>query len=291
MQSKMVLNRARAAVAVEVAVAAHGESVAGILTAHQTQAEEESGSSGIDYHKLIEELTSSLTTAREAMIAADAHHQRLQARLIESREQLKSRKRGLLRIFLQIRHTVRSLYGLGGDLTLTGVSGPSPADPVTLLAQARQTMDLLVAPEVEAEALGLGGVRLDFAAMARDLEPAVTALQGAVDEFALVVGLRDATLMTKNEAIVDFDRTQARVIPLLADLFRLAGVEELAARIRTTVSGRRRRRPKPEDPTEALATQKALEPPAAATTASSVPGFAIPPSSAAGDDALPEVIC
>ena len=266
MRTEAVLDRLFSGEAVLTAANTHQTEVAGLLderygrTAPPPAPAPDEGAEPLDnpenaavafsYQQHIADLTSDLSQARDTLIGAEDQHQRKLALIDALMDQRDDLVGELSKRFFQVRHTIESVFGPGRGFALANVSGTTPEGPDRLVQQAAQTIGFLRDPAVETPAHGLGGVRVDLAQLADDLETPLLALRATLADLARVRKEAQGTLAVKRNAIEEFDGVFGWVSRALESLFHLAGQHALAERIRPTA----RRRGRASDEGEASET-------------------------------------
>ncbi len=126
------------------------------------------------------------------------------------------------------------------------VSGSTPPYSKALAEQVDQTAKFLRSPQVNPPTKKVDGV--DFSAMAKDLETGYQRLIQVRAELAEATKIADATRQATYRAIDTFDDLFLWVARSLEGLFRLAGEQELADRVRTSAHRVTRRQAAQQQP-------------------------------------------
>ena len=143
--------------------------------------------------------------------------------------------------YYQARHTLESLFGRQRGFEVLAVDGDTPRDPTGLINQVRSTSTFLQEPKVEGLTVELAGVSVDLPTMGSQLTSDADDLEGVLTELDRERKKAETTRKAKNDAIAEFDRRYLWVGRALETYFHLAGMHELAERVRpsTRRPGRR----------------------------------------------------
>ncbi|MCP3963965.1 MAG: hypothetical protein GY719_39535 [bacterium] len=249
---------------VSAAIRTHGGQAADVLNGDQTTPE---GEPAKDYRPIFTDLGDRLDVAQEGMLEANSTHLGQLARVSELRTRRDEIKEQLLAAFTPARHTLENLYGSTRGFTVVGVAGSTLRDPRGLIKQVRDTVDFLEDPKVE---LNRTVEEVDV-----DLPAVATRLSKGADQLELVVAAHaeadkdaETTRLAKNEAIEKYDRQFFYVGRATEGLFDLAGMHDLAERVRPSIRRPGRREddkgddkpeaatsePAPSDDTESVST-------------------------------------
>ena len=170
-----------------------------------------------------------LAFIREAMVIADGDH-RAQCESVSFMLGVRNRAAETLHHrLIRLRSFLEGVYGRDGARAF-GFAGrtPRPQESEALVTQARETLDVLRLPEQTRPPSDPPGFRPDFSAVIPELEGEIDTLRRCLRETAGARHDRDATQLTKNEALAGFDEVYTCVVDLAADMARLAGEHELA---------------------------------------------------------------
>ncbi|MCP3959801.1 MAG: hypothetical protein GY719_18285 [bacterium] len=228
------------------------------------------------YRQHLDHLLGDLRTVHTGLaVAEDAHQGKLMLleELFYQRDRVGER---LQNLFFKVRHTLETLYSetqrkgrrWRRGFVLASITGATPRTPRRFLQQVEQTERFLREPVVDPPTLELNGVQVDFDELANDLEPVRREYGDLLDAIDRTQKEAQGALVAKNEAIDEYDRVFGWVTRAFESLFSLAGMEELARRIRPSVRRKGRRAIDEEDAPEAA---DASESAAASAPAESAP--------------------
>ena len=143
--------------------------------------------------------------------------------------------------YFKARHTLETLFGRERGFEMLAVDGETPRDPTGLIHQVRSTVNFMQEPKIELPAVDVAGIDMDPAAMAIQLTDEADELESVLTGIERERKNAETTRMVKNEAIAEFDRRYLWVGRGLETYFHLAGMHELAEKVRpsTRRSGRR----------------------------------------------------
>ncbi len=240
-----------------------------------------------NYRRHLDHLLGDLKTVHTGLSAAEDRHQgklMLLEELHHQREEVGEKLQG---VFFKVRHTLETLYSetqrrgrrWRRGFVLASVSGATPRTPRRFLNQVEQTEGFLRKPAVEPPALALNGVKVDFADLADDLKPLREEYRDLLNAIDRTQKQAEGALEIKNQAIDEYDRVFGWVTRAFESLFSLAGLEELARRIRPSVRRKGRRAVDEEEapqeqasaaesPSDAASPPESQPPPAAAASPS-----------------------
>jgi hypothetical protein len=252
---------------IKVALVGDGDRIGGLLNEKHPLPVEE-GEPVFDYRQHMRALDNQLDVAvAGAAVAEDTHsdEQIRTSRLQQERDAVAGRGYGKL---VSARQGLESVYERGG-YELAFLSGATPKAPRRLCEQLGQTVKLLRRPAVERRGVKVQGFSVDFDAVADDLDAEEKDLRAALDGVDAVKKRAEGTMVVKNEALDVLRRTVIWVGRTTEGMFRLAGEDGLADRIRTATrrpSAGPEDEPAPDSP-EPVPDSPAPEPPASAPQA------------------------
>ena len=195
----------------------------------------------VDYAGVFGNLSTELRSAHQGMVAANTAHLAQLACIVALQERRTGLAKGLITRFLRVRHGLEGFFGARHGFPMLAVAGDTPRDPVGLVHQVRETVDFLQQPKVELPSLDLDGIQIDLVATAAQLGGEADLLDQVLVELDRARKDAEVTRQTKNDAIDLFDDIFLWVGRALESYFHLAGMHDLAARVRPSArrSGRR----------------------------------------------------
>lgn len=218
---------------VHAAAETHSGEAGGILNQRyaRVQAAAE-GQSATDYRLVLTDLGGELEQARQTMLSANHAHLGQLALIVDLQKQRDTLNLGLFDRYYQARHTLESLFGRERGFEVLAVDGETPRDPSGLITQVRSTVTFLEEPKVELPSVDLAGVAIDLTAMARQLGSDADDLEDVLAAIERERKNAETTRKAKNDAIAEFDRHYLWVGRGLETYFHLAGMHEVAGRVR-----------------------------------------------------------
>lgn len=235
--SKMVTRRQDEAAVVIQATITHADLVGSRL--EQTLAPgpgSEVPGSGSSSADLIRRLGQTLQASVEALVQADQAHEREKGRSRPVRRELDEATAALYREIVDLRRAV-DLVGGQPALAKLGLKGITTREPLALCRVGDAVHTRL--PALASELSTRRGLVFDASAYLGPVAAATSRLENAREAWVRKGRERDITLMDKLRAMSAFDTCYLSVARALEALFRLAGMDELADRVRP----RRRRGP------------------------------------------------
>ncbi len=211
-----------------------------------------------DYRRHLDHLFGDLETVHTGLAEAEDAHQSKLMLLEELYHQRDEVGQKLEAVYFKVRHTLETLYSetqrrgrrWSRGFVLANVSGATPRTPRRFLQQVEQTEKFLRQPAVEPPALELKGIKVDFVDLADDLKPLRQRFSDLSDAIDVTAKQAEGAMVAKNQAIEEYDRVFGWVSRAFESLFSLAGLEELARRIRPSVRRKGRRAVDEEDAPE-----------------------------------------
>ncbi len=201
-----------------------------------------------DFEALQLGLVSLVESEIDKVVALDEAHV---AELDENREQLQERRQAFPQLFdhlTGIQMSCEGIYGEAASLKLFGGVRLLPEDPVELHRVGKRVQSRLADPAYEIT----GQPRLpawqpdDRIQLAEGLKVAVDRLEQALEELEAERKSSDDSLLEKQRAIEASGRTIRFGATCLASLYSLAGLDELAAKVRPKRRAPRRRGGEPD---------------------------------------------
>ncbi|MCP3959129.1 MAG: hypothetical protein GY719_14865 [bacterium] len=247
-KSTSIASRERTFRVVNAALDTHTGEATEILNDHFAPDPVVDGQAVTNYRTVFADLGSELRKARQTMLSANTTHLGQLALIVDLRKQRDGLQEVLFDRYFKARHTIETLYGKSQGFELLAVSGETPRDPTGLVNQVRETVEFLHEPKVEVSAPDLDGVQIDLSTIATQLGSGADELDTALVAIDRERKNGQTTRKAKNDAIAEFDRRYLWVGRALETYFNLAGMFELAERVRpsTRRPGRRAVDEKPE---------------------------------------------
>ncbi|MDI3282957.1 hypothetical protein [Polyangium sp. 15x6] len=233
MASKAVTDRQKSARAVTAAAHTHANEVAThvaeLLSPHLRPDEEMPDVSL--FLRLVGRL---IATENEALVRADAAHERELADDAAPRKARDEAVEKVRRILVDLRAAVETTCGMAG-LPRLHLLEAVPTDPSVLATIGRSVLDALRDESVRLPAPRRRGLSLDREAFAEELELELPPLEKALAAVAREAREAEATLRQKRAAMEANDRAFSRGAAVLSSTFALAGLEDLAGRLKPSV--------------------------------------------------------
>jgi hypothetical protein len=191
-----------------------------------------------------------LAHTAEAMVAADEAHEKELSDDAAPREARDAAAEKLFASVVELREVATGLLGAGATATLE-LTGKTPQEPVALSHAAGEVATALV--EKKLPKSRVRGATFHAQEWADRLGEERGALDEALADVTKEEREAEATLITKTTAIAAYDDAFARVAAALGGLLKLAGEDDLAARVRpsTRRPGRANEDPAPTATTPA----------------------------------------
>ncbi|RAL25150.1 hypothetical protein DL240_02770 [Lujinxingia litoralis] len=114
-----------------------------------------------------------------------------------------------------------------------GLDGPLPRGPKALESFGQNAVDMLLAADMEIEAMG---ARFSTVELARNIEAPIGALRQTLQVLREEERKAEELLTERNRLIDVWTLTYQTVAGILENLYRFAGEEELARRVRPTIT-------------------------------------------------------
>lgn len=251
MASKLVIHRVRQASQLCSAVHVHGSRAAEAL---RKVLEPTLGDGAVDAGPLLAQLAAKVAAERDELVARDeaAFGEKVEAR--KPRRRRDKLARDLYGRVGRLRATLDGIYGKGESRWLLGLKGKTSQDPLVLHRQASRIVAQCRDPETSWPEAGFASLAFTPEVCAAELEPAVEALGQAIDEVAAAYRAVEDTVIAKNQALERFDRTYLHAGQIIESIFRMAGLERMADKVRPR-RRKGRQRKEPMEITSAAASQ------------------------------------
>jgi hypothetical protein len=224
--SKMVNDRQRSARVVIHAAFTQAETLSTQLEAILAPALPADGGSASSF---IRRLGRTLQTSIDTLVAADKAHEAEKSDDLAVRVELDEATEQLYREVVEFRAGLEAV-GHPDALLHIGVSGATPREPIALVRLGQSVQDQL--PLVAAMTPARRGLSFDAMAYLEPLAVGVSRLEAAQEAAQREQRELQITLMNKNRALAEHDACFMAVARTLEALFRLAGLNELADRVR-----------------------------------------------------------
>ena len=240
MPSKGVTDRQRVADAIVATARTHAKAVGERLQEILAPAfPEEQGP--FDLVAFQEGLARYLEMRTDAIVAADNVH--LDEILDDDvpRSRRDEAAAGCYSALVGIRDAIRAAFGRDRSKALLGYEGSTPTDPLVLARVAEHALERLRDLPVEPPPVRFGGVQIELATLADELQPALDELKAALRAVNLENRESEATLRHRDLALDAFDAAVAGIGRIVTGFDELAGFPQFADRIRLTRPARRRR--------------------------------------------------
>ena len=196
----------------------------------------------IDSYKTVLQFSLDVLAAREdTMVAADEAHL---AEEMDDRNPRRLRDEAALRVItvlVGIRRTATGHFGVEGAEEFLNLEGRTSQDPVTLFRQGTRVMERLRSTELALPPSALSEVAPDREGWAARLEPALTALEEALDTVGQEERELALTRATKTAAVEAFKQDSAALARTLEWIMVLAGRRDLSEEVRPARLRRRAR--------------------------------------------------
>ena len=225
-----VSRRLGSAEEVRASLAAHRGLIGGNLDVQRPPPQE----AGFSYQALFDHMDSELAQVAGRLVEAEDRHVKQLARIIQLRRRRDDGVSSTYDKQIAARGILTSLYGKERDFELAAVSGRTPDSSKTLAEQVDQTVKFLREPQGELPSGKVGGANIDFAAMADDLEAGQRGLTTVRADLVQARKVADGTRQVTSQVIQEFDLVFLWIARSLEGLFRLAGEQELADRVRSS---------------------------------------------------------
>jgi hypothetical protein len=231
MRQKGIRDRRKSGKFVESSVLTDGPVAAAVLDEMFT-ADLQDGETLPGFLTMFRLLQRKLAAAREELAVATTRHLREVDNDLGLRQRRDALMGRLTSTVSRFRNALNSIFGPGSGIVLAGLEGETAREPEALLAQIELIFDRLEAPEATIGPPELPGFSLTPAAFVAALGPDYAELKTLVD------GLNDEnrksnhTLIAKNEAAERYDRLFAPIAGALQAFYVLAGMDELARRVK-----------------------------------------------------------
>ena len=227
--SKMVNARVRSCEAVLWAIGTFGQQLVGILNERFGPLVEE----GLvpPFEQLLELFEASLIQSRDRLVATDRQHRAQKAREATFRAVKDGSVKEVNAQVLGLRNAFSGVY-TDDQLAAIGFTRRVPQQPAELLELAAYLAVRLGDPALELSGSRFGEFDLDASFLAREFKPSVERLRQALSDLQREERLTEASQLAKDEAMASHNRDFLWIARTVESLLRLAGLDDLAARVR-----------------------------------------------------------
>lgn len=243
MPSKEVTDRQKSARAVAAAAETHAaqaaEKIAAVLEPHLA-----AGERLPDVALLLRLLGRGITADGDTLGRVDLAHEKELSDDTGPRRRRDESAAALYQISYETRDAVSSHYGEEALAALT-MSAPAPTDPTALVHWVKSAVERLHDPKAKLPAPRSKAVRIDRKALGDELAAGLPALSAALKDVERERREAEDTLSAKGKAMQRYDATFRQGAGVLTALFRAAGMDDLAGKVRP--SGRKPGRTAAED--------------------------------------------
>jgi len=228
--SKRVDDREKAADVVVSSIEEHGPTIARKAAIILREVDPTANEAGIA--QLLQQIGKTIRAKNQRLLQTHAAHQ---AELNDDaapramRDEAAGDLRGTISRF---RATISAVYGEAGLRALGMLEPPLPG-PDAIRAYVRLAITALTNPDVQLIAIDAAGpTSFNTAAAAEILRPTLAKLEGALSAVAAEAKQGEKTLIARDLALDENDKTFLRGASLFEQFARFVGEEEVAARVR-----------------------------------------------------------
>lgn len=244
MPSKEVTDRQKSARAVSAAAETHAAQAAAKITA-ALEPHLATGERMPDVALLLRLFGRGLADHGERLARADLAHEKELSDDAGPRRRRDESAAALYQVSYEARDALRSHYGDEG-LAALSMSAPAPADPTALVHWVSSAVERLRDPKTKLPAARRKAVRVDRKGLGDELAEGLPALTAALKDVDRERREAEGTLAAKATAMEGYDAAFRRGAGALTAMFRAAGMDDLAAKVRP--SGRQPGRTAESDP-------------------------------------------
>ena len=266
--SKSLMQRLASSRVVLWALATHGPRLAEIFNGPLGRMLPKGLNEFFEQH--VAQLQEVLTTARDVVVASDRALRDQKSLTTSYRKARDAAFSELSPYVAGVRDTFKGACGPGVVEEL-GFALRSPEQPAELHEQADHLVTRLSVPDLEIPAIRFRGVNLDPPSVVEEMRPLVERLGLTLQDVARGERESEAMKIAKDEALDAYDRTFLWVARSAESLFKLAGLPEIAQRVRPSS-----RRPGVTDEVESQGSDVPADDPADDTGSVDVPTDDVP---------------
>ncbi len=184
---------------------------------------------GFSYRPIVDHLDGELVAVKRRLAEAEDAYALARAQPPTLRQQRDERVIELYDHYDSIR---RFLAGVFARRYGTGIADPVPRAAQPLIRHVRLTSSLL--RSLKRDSPALAGVELDPGALAGELEPRADKLEAVCESLEVACVAVGLDRESADQGLAEADRVASWVARSLEGLYRLAGLDDLADRIRTS---------------------------------------------------------
>ncbi len=226
---KSVTDRIRSSRAVLWAIETHGHRLVEILGEFFGSLLEEG--EAIPFEAQLALFKKKLILIRDRLVSTDRAYrdQKASESLVRGK-----RDEGAAQVNSDIVGLRQAFSGIYSDAKLAefGFARRTPQQPAELLEQASHLIVRLDSPELDLSGSSYDDFKLDAPHLARKLVRSVGSLQEADDELAGQERTSEALMLAKDDALAEYNRSFLWIARTVESLCRLAGLDEVAKRVR-----------------------------------------------------------
>lgn len=208
---------------VAASVDTHLDNISGALSGR-------GGMNKSDWGAFLEGQRDEMTSANTALFEAESALAQERADDPAARETRDEAASAMYEAIVRARSLMEAVKA--GESVRFGLDGRTPRAASSMLAFAQNAVDSLRNSD---ESLGTLGIDVDTSALADQLQPALDGLADAVDTMAAEEREAEASLVKRDKVLAGWQRTYRSVARILEGVYRMAGADELADRVRPTI--------------------------------------------------------
>ncbi len=236
MRIKGVTTRIESVAEVRASRSAHGDHIVGKLEQRPAlQNALPDGTPALNYRAHFDHLDQELAIVEDGLRSAEDRHVRRKVAVSQLKRQSDELTAKLYSQQTSARQVLAGLYGSEYNFELAAISGKTPQNAGTLAEQVDQSVKLLRQPEAAEPAKKVPGVTFNFEEVATGLEDGLEELRSTSSSLKQARKSADKALVAKQGAMDEYDLVFPWVAHALEGLFRMAGEDELADRIRRSL--------------------------------------------------------
>jgi hypothetical protein len=239
MPTKGVVDRQRVAEGLIASARTHAQQVGERLQTHLAVVLDD-GETLPDLTRLQLLFARLLEQSLDALVSADEDHLSELDDDLEVRQRRDKATAALRQEILDVRGLVRGVFGADWESQVLGLEGRTAQDPLALQRQAERVVERLRKPgETELPAPRVPDVDLDLSRIPGRIVAKLDDLEEALSGVDREEREAESSQLGKDQAVEDFDELATGIADTLRGWSRLAGLPEIADRIRLTPPTRR----------------------------------------------------